>query len=157
MSSKTQGEDYARFLEQQIEWATAASQAPLKLDTIDAKLQSFLSVRAYDSIVRKSQSVAKECYLRLFESELKTLLGNHEQVEREFGTAGDFQGDWKVEPRELDEDDLQTEIQRIRRKIGSVEQDVIGLQNSIREKTEQLELIKSQNETLKGIRDNGNE
>jgi hypothetical protein len=141
-------------LDDQIDRITAASQGPLKLDTVDAKLQSFLSVRAYDSIVRKSQSVAKEWYLKLFETELKTLLDNHEQLEKEFGTAGDNQEKWRVNPNELDEDKLEVAIERIRRKIGSVKRDVIELENSIREKEERLELIQFQNERLIEIRDN---
>jgi hypothetical protein len=70
-------------------------------------------------------------------------------IEKEFGTAEDTELNWRVNPQGLDENALQREIRRVRRKIVRIEE----LEGYIPPKRERLELILSQNGRLGCVRD----
>jgi hypothetical protein len=140
------------LIEGEIESVTSAG-GSTKLDSVDAKLMSLLSVRAYDSIVRKSQSIAKEWYRKHFESDLNELLLNRERIEQEFGTEADVGENWKIDLRAISGDDAVREITRLTRKLETVGKEIGELEIAVHAKRDRLELIRSQNERLTAIRE----
>lgn len=149
----TADESFQRTLEHDIESVTSAAGSALKLDTIDARLMSFLSLRSYDSIVQRSQAVAAKRYQQHFESELNELLENRRVVTQEFGTSDDAQGTWRVNPDNLSQDELRREVRRLARKLQTVEQEIAELTAAAQQKAERLELVREQNDKLTVIRD----
>jgi hypothetical protein len=139
-------------LEDVIKSVTSAAPGSAPPDTPDGQLMSILSVRAYDSVVRKSQSRARKEYQSHFGPELNELLANHERVQALIGTAGDNTGNWEIDPRSLSREDLIKEIGKITRKLRSVEDEIADLITGVRRKHERLTLVRGQNQKLEEIR-----
>jgi hypothetical protein len=146
-------ERYQQSLEHEIESITFAGGPSAKLDTVDGRLMGLLSVRAYDAIVQKSQTIATKRYRQHFESELSGLLENRRIVAQEFGTAGDAQDSWRVNPLELRQSELRIQVRRLARKLQTVEQEIVELTEATQQKAERLGLVRAQNERLALIRD----
>jgi hypothetical protein len=137
--------------DEEVESATSAGSLT-KVSGVDAKLIPFVSVRAYDSIVRQSQSAAQELYRRHFDTDLSALLLNRELVEKQVGTERDGAQNWRVNPGELSDDSLMRENTRLWRKLQNVREEIGELEDSIRAKREMLALIREQNRRLTAIR-----
>jgi hypothetical protein len=86
----------------------------------------------YDEIVQETEALAQREYSELVLQEVPLLQENRALVEEELGTSGDRPGgDWRLDPNELSESEIEEGILKLRLKIRIIQRENSALQKAV--------------------------
>ncbi|OHT10168.1 hypothetical protein TRFO_20633 [Tritrichomonas foetus] len=148
-------EEQLHAIEDDIKSVTSYKLTPEESNSlsIDAKLKATVTSRTYDAIAREAQKKALKNYQQFLSPELSTLLINHANIQREYGTANDHKtNDWEIDTSTASDLEIERAVIRLRKKLTHINSEIEMISQENEKNNEKLQQIYSQNEKLEQMK-----
>lgn len=119
-------------------------------ESVDTQLNTLIEKKArHRRMLRAIRSKAEEDYQNQIADVIEGLNANHQKVIAKAGTSNDTpEGEWMIDPEEVDEKTLEKEINRLKLKLKSIGHDNQKMQDQNDNLFNQLQGIQEQIQTI---------